>query len=111
MFTIFDFMKFCLLCLREKAFLTVMIIKVFKNVANVTAIRRCSQSSTKCIFIDILLILIVQECFTVEELNSLLYMIFTYRKWRGLWPPNAHPPPPRLRGPWLLVYYNPLLPL
>ena len=109
MFTIFDFMKFCLLCLREKAFLTVMIIKVFENVANVTAIRRCSQSSTKCIFIDILLILIVQECFTVEELNSLLYMIFTYRKWRQSYcPPNA---PPRLRGPCLLVYYNLKLPL
>ena len=70
MFPVFDFMKFCSLCLREKAFLTVMIIKVFKNVANVTAIRGCSQSSTKCIF-DILLILIVQECFTVE-LNNLL---------------------------------------
>ena len=92
MFTIFDFMKFCLLCLREKAFLTVMIIKVFENVANVTAIRRCSQSSTECIFIDILLILIVQECFTVEELNSLLYMIFTYRKWRQSYCPPTLPP-------------------
>ena len=65
MFTIFDFMKFCSLCLREKAFLTVMII------ANVTAIRGCSQSSTKFNFIDILLILIVQECFTVKVLNNL----------------------------------------
>ena len=72
MFTVFDFMKFFSLCLRQKAFLTVMIIKVFKNVANVTAIRGCSQSSTKSIFIDILLILVVQECFTVEKLNNLL---------------------------------------
>lgn len=97
MFTTFDFMKFCLLCLREKAFLTVMIIKVFENVANVTAIRRCSQSSTKCIFIDILLILIVQECFTVEELNSLLYMsdIYVQKMAAKLLPPNALPPAPR----------------
>ena len=75
MSTVVCFMKFCSLCLREKAFLTEIAIKVFKNVANVTTIRGCSQNSTivnKVYFIDILLILIVQECFTVEKLNNLL---------------------------------------
>ena len=68
----------------EKAFLTVIIIKIFKNVANVTIIRECSQSSTKwsvssLTFQAFFLILIVQECFTIEELDNLLCMIFTYR--------------------------------
>ena len=68
----------------EKAFLTVIIIKIFKNVANVTIIRECSQSSTKwsvfsLTFQAFFLILIVQECFTIEELDNLLCMTFTYR--------------------------------
>ena len=73
-----------LLIVLEKAFLTVIIIKIFKNVANVTIIRECSQSSTKwsvssLTFQAFFLILIVQECFKIEELDNLLCMIFTYR--------------------------------
>ena len=61
-----------------------MIIKIFKNVANVTIIRECPRISTKwrvstLTFQAVFLIRIVHECFTIEELDNLLYMMFTYR--------------------------------